>query len=162
MSKDKVLKHQNDTLKIREKAKSANMKIRKLDICCDNCLHFTEKEKPCKLQCLGIQQPNTEFCSKFEEKCCGGCAWFAFETMEGDGQCIGEDKDGFPMMCTRCDSKACDRFISREEMRHHLAVLLQDIRWDEDTEFIRYSADSDEATEAKKFAYQYMKAFSRL
>ena len=97
---------------------------------------------------------------KDEEKCCGGCCWFYGEMTCGYGFCAHTPFTEF----LPCDGKCRvqSEFISREEMRHHMAVLLQDIRWNEDTEFIRYSPDGDEATKAKKFAYKYIKTFSKL
>jgi len=98
-----------------------------------------------------------------EEKCCGNCCWFCFEDTDGNGQCMRHGIDGMPYGEFRnCGTLPCWDYESREEMRHHMAVLLTDIRWDEDTEFIRYAPDGDEATAAKKFAYQYMKMFSKL
>ena len=61
-----------------------------------------------------------------EKKCCGGCCWFKFEDRNGWGQCpflenIGE---------TNCsDLCATEQFISIEQKRHYMAVLLQHNRW---------------------------------
>ena len=56
-----------------------------------------------------------------EERCCGNCCWFCFEDAYGEGQCYGEDDSAAVM----CDKPACDLYVSRQEMRHHMAVLLQ-------------------------------------
>ena len=93
-----------------------------------------------------------------EEKCCGNCCWFCFEDAYGEGQCYGEDDSAAVM----CDKPACDLYVSRQEMRHHMAVLLLHKRWLDDDMFIHYAPDGDEAAEAIEFAYRYMKIFSKL
>ena len=95
-----------------------------------------------------------------DEKCCGNCCWFYAEDMDGWGFCACQKNRVIDM--EHCSDMCEDDFVSREEMRHHMAVLLQSIRWDEDMEFIHYSPDGDEETAAKKFAYKYMKMFSKL
>ena len=64
-----------------------------------------------------------------------------------------------------CDSMHCsdlcttDEYVSREEMRHHMAVLLQYHRADEN---MNYRFPGGEALEeAVAFAYKYMKVFSK-
>ena len=60
---------------------------------------------------------------KEEEKCCGACCWFQFEDTEGWGYCphltIGESSGVTHCsdLCTR------DKFVSKSEKRHHLAML---------------------------------------
>lgn len=94
-----------------------------------------------------------------DEKYCGNCCWFYAEDTYGFGACTFQFAE--VRQCDRpCNSE--ENFTSREEMRHHLAVLLKDIRWDKDTDFIHYSVDGDEATKAKEFAYKYIKTFSKL
>ena len=102
--------------------------------------------------------------NKEEKKWCGECCWFCFETTDGEGQCVEVGDDGYPMMMTRCDSKACKKFVSRQEMRHHMAVLLQDRRYMHDcnVKAIRKPVDSVERGKAIEFAYKYMKVFSNL
>ena len=95
-----------------------------------------------------------------EERCCGNCCWFYGEMTDGEGICAVCDILENGVCCS--DGCKTDGFVSRQEMRHHMAVLLQDIRWDEDQDFIHYAPDGDEATKAKKFAYKYMKTFSEL
>lgn len=98
--------------------------------------------------------------NKKEEKCCGNCCWFYAEDTDGWGFCACQKNREIDM--EHCSDMCEDDFVSREEMRHHMAVLLQDIRWDKYTDFIRYSVDGDEATKAKEFAYKYIKTFSKL
>ena len=66
-----------------------------------------------------------------EEKCCGGCCWFHSEDTDGWGFCIkqkGMDTD--IMNCS--DLCTTDGYVSREQMRHYLAVLLQANRYRRD------------------------------
>lgn len=94
-----------------------------------------------------------------EERCCGNCCWFCFEDAYGEGQCYGEDDSAAVM----CDEPACDLYVSRQEMRHHMAVLLLIKRW--------YAApggalcrvpSEDDMIKALDFAYRYMKVFNKL
>lgn len=94
---------------------------------------------------------------KHKENCCGGCCWFYGEDTDGYGLC--------PM--SLMESKRCDEpctneeFVSREEMRHHMAVLLQLSRHYEAP--ISYlSPWYEDKDRAVKFAYKYMKVFSNL
>ena len=95
-----------------------------------------------------------------EERCCGNCCWFCFEDAYGEGQCYGE-VDGYPMMATMCNCHACERFVSRKEMRHHMAVLLQMSRYEKDP-LSHLSPWYEEKDRAIKFAYRYMKVFNKL
>lgn len=102
-----------------------------------------------------------------EERCCGNCCWFYGEMTDGDGFCA-EAKDTLSDY-TNC-SKPCHvliegkvgnyAFVPRREMRHHMAVLLQYHRADEDMNYRFPGGDSLE--EAVVFAYKYMKVFSKL
>lgn len=101
----------------------------------------------------------------WKDEWCGECCWFCFETTDGEGQCVEVGDDGYPMMMTRCDSKACKKFVSRREMRHHMAVLLQRLRVQEDDS--GYSFEPKRkwpfgVFDAIRFAYKYMKVFSKL
>ena len=102
--------------------------------------------------------------NKEEEKLCGECCWFCFETTDGDGQCVEVGDDGYSMMMTRCDSKACEKFVGIKDMRHHMAVLLQHRRCMHDCNVrtIRKPVDAIELGKAEDFAYKYMKVFSKL
>ena len=96
-----------------------------------------------------------------EEKCCGDCCWFYGENTDGYGFCAHSPIDDNMVMCDMCCKTS---FVSRQEMRHHMAVLLQ---WK------RYMSDKSELTlyrpplitdrnKAMEFAYRYMKVFSNL
>lgn len=91
-----------------------------------------------------------------EEKSCGNCCWFCFEDAYGEGQCYGEDDSAAVM----CDKPACDLYVSRQEMRHHMAVLLQYHRADEGMNYRFPGGDALE--DAVVFAYKYMKTFGKL
>ena len=106
---------------------------------------------------------------KNDEKCCGNCCWFYGEMTDGEGFCA-ELKGAWTDMI-RCNmscralregKEGNYAFVSRREMRHHMAVLLQQARWLDDDMFIHYAPDGDELTDAVKFAYKYMKVFSKL
>ena len=96
-----------------------------------------------------------------KEKCCGGCCWFKFEDTDGWGQCI---------MQHDCDVMHCsylcttDEYVSREEMRHYMAVLLQHNRWrrfDGVPNECRM-VDTKELGKAIDFSVRYMKVFSKM
>lgn len=95
---------------------------------------------------------------------CGECCWFCFELTDGDGQCVEVGDDGYPMMMKRCDSKACDKFVSSEQMRHYIAVLLQHNRWRRSNEVPDHCrmVDPTELGKAIDFAVKYMKIFKKL
>ena len=96
---------------------------------------------------------------KKEEKCCGNCCWFYAEDTDGWGQCILQDYDLNSMHCSdMCE----DDYVSRQEMRHHMAVLLQASRYYEQGAQKRHLVGANEFKSAIKFAYKYMKAFSKL
>ena len=92
-----------------------------------------------------------------EEKCCGGCCWFYGEDSYGYGFCP------FRFADTHECGQRCDvplKYVSKKEMRHHMAVLLQYHRADES---MNYRFPGGEALEdAVVFAYRYMKVFSEL
>lgn len=92
-----------------------------------------------------------------EEKSCGNCCWFCFEDAYGEGQCYGEDDSAAVM----CDKPACDLYASRQEMRHHMAVLLQMSRYEKDP-LSHLSPWYIEKDNAIKFAYRFMKVFGKL
>lgn len=60
---------------------------------------------------------------KEEEKCCGSCCWFKFEDTDGWGYCP-HIADGETSGMTHC-SDLCtqNKFVSKSEKRHHLAML---------------------------------------
>ena len=102
-----------------------------------------------------------------EEKCCGNCCWFYGEQTDGEGMCIVHQFDGDDLPWYCCTMSACADYVSRQEMRHHMAVLLQADRWyrathDEENSALRYMPDPIDYRVALAFAYQYMKVFSKL
>ncbi len=101
-----------------------------------------------------------------DEKCCGGCCWFYGEQTDGEGMCIVHQFDGDDLPCYCCTMSACSEYVSREEMRHHMAVLLQRVRVFRDgykAMYVNHYAPKwDELYEMYKFAYKYMKVFSKL
>lgn len=100
---------------------------------------------------------------KQEEKYCGNCCWFCFECTDGEGQCAEVDNEGYPMMMTHCGSKACERFISRQQMRHHMAVLLQFSRWINSPIGVNIKhPDFKDIDKAQILACKYMKVFGKL
>ena len=98
---------------------------------------------------------------KDKDKYCGECCWF-----------YGEDTDGYGLCpLALMESKRCDEpctngeFVSKEEMRHHMAVLLQWHRWNESPKLRvlpGYDNPKKELMKAVRFAYKYMKVFSKL
>jgi hypothetical protein len=111
-------------------------------------LDFTELE----IQRLSEDPAHMEL-----ERCCGNCCWFCFEQTDGEGQCPSSDGG---WLFTNCGSTPCKDYISRQQMRHHMAVLLQYHRADEN---MNYRFPGGEALEdAVVFAYKYMKVFSKL
>ena len=96
-----------------------------------------------------------------EEKYCGGCCWFCHEDTDGWGQCLMQDI---------CDSMNCsdlcttNEFVSREQMRHYQAVLLQANRYrrDDHVPAIYKMPNPTELGKAIDFAVKYIKIFSNL
>lgn len=94
------------------------------------------------------------------EGCCGECCWFYGEMTDGMGFCAkkrGEQID-YAYCGSRCNIGA---FVSRDDMRHHMAVMLQAIRfghnpWD------HRCPEGDSVPDAIKFGYDYIKTFNKL
>ena len=92
-----------------------------------------------------------------EENYCGGCCWFCYEQTNGWGQCIVQEM---------CDSMHCsdlcttDKYLSKNDMRHYMAVLLQFNRYRRDDEGIYRCPNPTEIGEAIDFAVRYLKVFS--
>ena len=99
---------------------------------------------------------------------CGNCCWFFGECTDGDGCCAKhyweEPKNGRDPMLTRCDSKACEDFVSDEEKRHHLAVLTQHNRWRRSDEVPNHCrmVNPTELGKAIDFACEFVKTFEKL
>ena len=96
-----------------------------------------------------------------EEKCCGSCCWFFGEQTDGNGFCIQSPLDD---NLVECNMYCKTSFCSRDDMRHHMAVLLQANRYrrDQHVPAIYKMPKPKELGEAIDFAYKYMKVFSKL
>lgn len=96
-----------------------------------------------------------------KEKFCGECCWFCHEDTDGFGICYQSNK---PLGDFFGCSHIChiQKFVSREEMRHHMAVLLQFNRYRRDDEGIYVCPNPTEVVKAIDFAYNYIKIFSEL
>jgi hypothetical protein len=100
--------------------------------------------------------------------CCGKCCWFKHEDIDGDGICYmhyAEDMttgEFGPMK--HCGSHACMDYTSVEEMRHHVAVLLQANRYrrDGNVPAIYRMPDPTELGKAIDFAVEYIKTFMKI
>ncbi len=96
-----------------------------------------------------------------EEKCCGCCCWFYGEDTYGYGSCP------FQFAVTRECGNPCNiesEYVSKEQMRHYLAVLLQANRYrrDNNVPAIYRMPRPKETGKAIDFAYKYIKIFSHL
>lgn len=95
-----------------------------------------------------------------EDRCCGLCAWFYGEDTYGYGCCPHDFAE-----VKRCDKPCTNKkFVSREQMRHYMAVLLQANRYrrDQNVPAIYRMPNPKELGEAIDFAVKYMKIFSQL
>lgn len=89
---------------------------------------------------------------------CGECCWFYAEDTYGYGMCP------FRFAETHECGQQCEvplKYVSKKEMRHHMAVLLQQHRVVENPS-IRFSTGVKDLWEAQDFAYRYIKVFSNL
>ena len=91
---------------------------------------------------------------------CGCCCWFYAEDAYGFGGCpfeFGEVRQ----CCMPCKS---GEFVSRERMRHYMAVLLQANRYrrDQNVPSTHRMPDPYELGKAIDFAVKYMKIISNL
>lgn len=95
------------------------------------------------------------------EKCCGNCCWFYAEVTDGDGFCANL----FAEM-TYCEDECSipSEYVSKEQMRHYMAVLLQANRYRRDNHVpaIYKMPDPKELGRAIDFSYKYMKVFREL
>lgn len=90
-------------------------------------------------------------------KCCGTCAFFKFEDIDGDGTCIKNILD----VMANCSNEPCNDYISTEEQRHNLATLLLLSRWMQDPHSRRPIA-WEEIMRAIDFACNMIKTVSNL
>ena len=98
-----------------------------------------------------------------EEKCCGDCCWFAFECTDGDGTCFSNENE-YLDSARWCSDPPCKGYVSRQEMRHHMAVLIQANRYrrDQNVPSIYRMPNPTELGKAIDFSVKYMKTFSEL
>lgn len=98
---------------------------------------------------------------------CGDCCYFFAECTDGDGCCAKHywdvSEDGNPMVAS-CSQPACDDYISRQEKRHHLAVLLQHNRWRRDNEVpnSRRMVNPTELGKAIDFVIDYIRTYDKI
>lgn len=95
-----------------------------------------------------------------QDKCCGSCCWMIGEDHIGQGMCAKI----FAEMVYCGDKCHGDQFISREDMRHHVAVLIQANRWrrDQNVPSIYRMVNQKEFGRAIDFAVLYCKTFMEL
>ena len=100
-----------------------------------------------------------------DEGChCGACCYFKYEDLEGWGCCDKLEKR-FPAMgvcVTNCgDLCTCDGYVSEEEKRHYLAVLIQANRYrrDDNVPSIYRMPDPKELGKAIDFVVDYCKRY---
>ena len=96
-----------------------------------------------------------------KEKFCGECCWFYGEDTYGYGFCP------FRFAETHECGQKCEvplKYVSKAQMRHHMAVLLQANRYrrDDNVPAIHKMPDPKELGKAIDFAYNYIKIFSEL
>ena len=96
-----------------------------------------------------------------EEKYCGECCWFYGEDTYGYGFCP------FRFAETHECGQRCEvplKYVSKKEMRHYMAVLLQANRYrrDDNVPSIYRMPDQKELGKAIDFSYQFIKVFSNL
>lgn len=100
--------------------------------------------------------------AKKKEQYCGNCAWFYAEDTYGFGGCTHQFA-----VTRKCEYKCnVDKFVSREEMRHHLAVLTQIkriLRYQEVGEYTRVNVPPrKDQKKALDFVVEYVKTYSKL
>lgn len=96
-----------------------------------------------------------------DEKCCGNCCWFYGEDTYGYGSCP------FRFAELQGCSEKCpitEKYVSKEQMRHYQAVLLQANRYrrDDNVPSIYRMPNPKELGKAIDFAYNFIKIFSEL
>lgn len=95
------------------------------------------------------------------ERFCGLCAWFYGEDTYGYGCCPFRFAD-----LRKCDQpcEAGEHFVSKKQMRHHQAVLLQANRYrrDQHVPAIYRMPNPTELGKAIDFAGEFIKVFSNL
>ena len=97
---------------------------------------------------------------KKEEKSCGCCCWYYAEDTYGYGACP------YDFGVTKECGKRCStgEFVSKEQMRHYLAILVQANRYrrDQHVPSIYRMPNPTELGKAIDFSVRYIKEFSQL
>ena len=98
---------------------------------------------------------------KDKDKYCGECCWFYGEDPFGYGSCPFRFAE-----LQRCSDKCpiTEKYVSKDDMRHYQAVLLQANRYrrDDNVPSIYRMPDPKELGKAIDFAYDFIKVFSEL
>lgn len=98
---------------------------------------------------------------KEAEKYCGECCWFYGEDTFGYGSCPYRFAE-----LQRCSDKCpiTEKYVSKEDMRHYQAVLLQANRYwrDDHVPSIYRMPNPKELGKAIDFAVRFIKVFSEL
>ena len=96
-----------------------------------------------------------------DDKYCGNCCWFYAEMTDGYGFCAC---NVLAFADRYCGHKACERYVSCQEMRHHMAVLLQANRYRryQHVPSIYRMPDPTELGKAIDFSVKYMKTYCKL
>lgn len=96
-----------------------------------------------------------------EDRYCGECCWFYGEDTDGYGVCPFKFAD-----VRKCEQpcEAGEHFVSKKQMRHHQAVLLQANRYrrDQNVPAIYRMPNPTELGKAIDFAGEFIKVFSNL
>ena len=96
---------------------------------------------------------------KDNDKCCGSCRWFKDEDIFGHGICYIRER------CMHCSDKCkTDEYVSNEESRHHIAVLIQANRYRryQHVPAIYRMPTPKELGKAIDFAVKFMKVFEKI
>ena len=93
-------------------------------------------------------------------KRCGNCCWFKFEDIDGWGNCY-EGNDNEPVYC---GAMPCRNYVSQQQCRHYLAILIQHNRWRRDDHVPNYHkmVNPTELGKAIDWAINYIKTFMEL
>ena len=93
---------------------------------------------------------------RVEERCCGECCHFLYEGIDGWGICHIQD-DCNSMHCS--DLCTTDKFVSSDEMRHHLAMLRKCQRCLSKNVGTIHDLDVKSISEAIDFLVEYSKLY---
>lgn len=138
---------------------------------CVNCNWFKYNPRFNKADCLIIVNKNKdedlEPCSMFvekEDKYCEDCCWFANIDDKGYGNCAHYACKAKEQMPIHANYNACNNFVSNEDARHNVAILVQHNRWrkDQNVPPIYHPVDVIELGNAIDFACNFIKTYMEL